>query len=311
MADYISQNMSLFKRTLNAIANRIQISTVIITTIGIILGLTIGALVSVPIGMLEWEQSGYASIIFTTVAVIAFGVFFYLKKQRIIQSFNEYWPFASEKKPSPRLKKKQRTIPLVFLDSSAIIDGRIADVARTGFLFGELVLLDSILDELKRIADSKDELKRQRGRRALEILEELRKARHVPFRMLRVNKNPYYDGMDVDERLVQAARVHRGKVLTSDYNLHKKAKIIGLEVLNINELANMVKTVLLPGEITSIEVVHKGKEKGQGLGYLPDGTMVVVEDGETCIGDTVTVEVLRLLQTDAGRMIFSKSVGQG
>jgi len=299
--------MRLFQRTLNAIANRIQISTVIITTVGIILGLTIGALVSVPIGMLEWEYSGYASIIFTTVAVIAFGAFFYLKKQRVIQSFNEYWPFASEKK-APRLKKKQRTIPLVFLDSSAIIDGRIADVARTGFLFGELVLLDSILDELKRIADSKDELKRQRGRRALEILEELRKARHVPFRMLRINKNPHYDGMDVDERLVQAARVHRGKVLTSDYNLHKKAKIIGLEVLNINELANMVKTVLLPGEVTSIEIVHKGKEKAQGLGYLPDGTMVVVENGETCIGDVVTVEVLRLLQTDAGRMIFCKII---
>lgn len=297
--------MKLFQRTLTAIANRIQISTVIITTVGIILGLIIGALVAVPIGMLEWEYSGLATIVFTTLAAVSFGVFFYLKKERVIQSFNEYWPFASQKK-TQRLKKKQRTIPLVFLDSSAIIDGRIADVARTGFLFGELVLLDSILDELKRIADSKDELRRQRGRRALEILEEMRKAKHVPFRMLRINKNPHYDGMDVDERLIQAARVHKGKVLTSDYNLHKKAKIIGLEVLNINELANMVKTVLLPGEVTTIEVVHKGKEKGQGLGYLPDGTMVVVENGASNVGKTVDVEVLRLLQTDAGRMIFCK-----
>lgn len=263
---------------------------------------------SVPIGSLEWQYTGQASVLSAAILASFFGWLFYIKRQTIIDSFNDYWPFGSrQNRPQTvKLKKKQRTIPLLFLDSSAIIDGRIADVARTGFLFGELVLLDCILDELKRIADSKDELKRQRGRRALEILDELRKARHVPFRMLRINKNTQYEGMDVDERLVQAARLHKGKVVTIDYNLHKKAKIMGLEVLNINELANMVKTVLLPGERTEIDLVHKGKEKGQGLGYLPDGTMVVVEDGEVHIGENVSVEVMRFLQTDAGRMIFSK-----
>lgn len=300
--------MNTLRTRFNEFTNKIKISTVFLTSLGIILGLIIGALVSVPIGSLEWQYTGQASVLSAAILASFFGWLFYIKRQTIIDSFNDYWPFGSrQNRPQTvKLKKKQRTIPLLFLDSSAIIDGRIADVARTGFLFGELVLLDCILDELKRIADSKDELKRQRGRRALEILDELRKARHVPFRMLRINKNTQYEGMDVDERLVQAARLHKGKVVTIDYNLHKKAKIMGLEVLNINELANMVKTVLLPGERTEIDLVHKGKEKGQGLGYLPDGTMVVVEDGEVHIGENVSVEVMRFLQTDAGRMIFSK-----
>ncbi len=300
--------MNTLRTRFNEFTNKIRISTVFLTSLGIILGLIIGALVSVPIGSLEWKYTGQASVLSAAILASFFGWLFYIKRQTIIDSFNDYWPFGSrQNRPQTvKLKKKQRTIPLLFLDSSAIIDGRIADVARTGFLFGELVLLDCILDELKRIADSKDDLKRQRGRRALEILDELRKARHVPFRMLRINKNTLYEGMDVDERLVQAARLHKGKVVTIDYNLHKKAKIMGLEVLNINELANMVKTVLLPGERTDIDLVHKGKEKGQGLGYLPDGTMVVVEDGEVHIGENVSVEVMRFLQTDAGRMIFSK-----
>lgn len=299
--------MKLIPNAIRTITNRIELSTIILITFGLIIGLSIGALISVPVGKVEWEFSGQLAVGLTIVSTVSFTVLFYFQKQAIIKSFNEYWPMNRNMRPKSKKKIKRKMIPSVplFLDSSAIIDGRIADILKTGFVMGELVVTSDILAEIKRIADSKDDLKRQRGRRALDILQEMKKAKHVPFRVLKTNQTDL-EGLDVDDRLVNTAMLHKGKIITTDYNLHKKAKILGVSVLNVNELANMIKTVLLPGEVITIEIIQEGKGDSQGIGYLPDGTMVVVEEGTTHIGKMIEVKVQRLLQTEAGKMVFTK-----
>ena len=306
--------MKFIPEKIRSLTDRIELSTVIVIAIGLIIGSVIGALLSVPIGKLQWEFSGQLAVAVAIISTVAFTVLFYFRKEALVSSFNQYWPFRGkddkeedvDEQSKKRKDKKEKEVAItnLFLDSSAIIDGRIADMLRTGFIEGQLVVTSDILAEIKRIADSKDPLKKQRGRRGLEILEEMKKGNYLPFKYIKTNKQEM-DGLDVDDRLVQAAANLEGKVVTTDYNLHKKAKIMGLTVLNVNELANMVKTVLLPGEKIEIEVIQEGKSNGQGLGYLPDGTMVVVEEGDSLIGKTVDVEVKRLLQTDAGKMIFT------
>ncbi|MCA9390383.1 TRAM domain-containing protein [candidate division WWE3 bacterium] len=304
--------MKIIPNTIRSITNKIQLSSVIVVTIGLILGLLIGALLSVPIGDLEWKFAGQLSLGLSITSTLFFTVLFYFQKESLISAFNEYWPIgktntAASKKKKKKISRKMVPLTALFLDSSAIIDGRIADIARTGFLEGELIVTSDILGEIKRIADSKEPLRKQRGRRALDILDEMRKAKHIPFKVIKTN-NKELEGLDVDDRLVHTASNHKGKILTTDYNLHKKAKIMGITVLNVNELANMVKTVLLPGETIMLEVIQEGKGNNQGIGYLPDGTMVVVEGGDSHIGKTLEVEVKRLLQTDAGKMIFTHPV---
>lgn len=285
-----------------------QLSTVVVTTLGIILGLVIGALVSVPVGKLNWEYASLLSVVLTIGSVGILGLAFFYQKESLIDAFNTYWPLNSKyiSRKTTKTKKRRYKVPKLFLDSSVIIDGRILDILQTGFIAGELVLVDAILDEIKKIADSKDGLRKKRGRRGLEILEEMRKEEHLPFRFIQIDKLEGVKGLAVDERLVFAAKKYHGKVLTTDYNLHKRASIMGVEVLNINELANMVKTNLLPGESCDLVIAHEGKVKGQGVGYLPDGTLVIVEHGEGDIGNKVSVEITRLLQTDAGKILFGK-----
>jgi uncharacterized protein YacL len=300
--------MKFIPEKIKAVTNKVSLSSVIVVTAGIILGSTVGTLLSIPINRIEWRHAGTLSLILTIVTTVGFTALFYFQKDTLIASFNNYWPFDPSKSPRKKKKKiKRKMVPLqaLLLDSSAIIDGRIVDIIRTGFIEGELMVTTDILSEIKRIADSKDPLKKQRGRRALDILEEMKKEKYLPFRIYKV-VNQDNEGLDVDDRLLVAAAEVKGKVLTTDYNLHKKAKIMGITVLNINELANMVKTIVLPGEKLTIDVIQEGKGDGQGIGYLPDGTMVVVEGGAKLIHKTVDVEVLRLLQTDAGKMIFSK-----
>lgn len=201
--------------------------------------------------------------------------------------------------PTPKIKNP----PALILDTSAIIDGRIADVVESGFLQGTLILTAGVLQELQAIADSKNALKRNRGRRGLQILQELKKSKEVPLQ----NLNYAPDNLSkLDESLIKLAKKLKGKVITVDYNLNKVGKIQGVKILNVNELANLIKTVVLPGEDLKIKVIQEGKEKDQGVGYLPDGTMVVVEDGKDLIGQEIETVVERLLQTEAGRMIFVK-----
>ena len=190
------------------------------------------------------------------------------------------------------------------LDTSAIIDGRILDIVRAGFLRGRIVLPRLVLEELRRVADSQNDLRRKRGRRGLEVLEELKKLKGEEFV---VWEGELGEG-DVDSQLVSLAEKETASLVTVDFNLNKAARVAGVSVLNINDLANALKAILVPGETTKIKLVQPGKEDGQGVGYLEDGTMVVVEDGGEKLGKKVEVEVTRSLQTEAGRMIFARLV---
>lgn len=193
-----------------------------------------------------------------------------------------------------------------ILDTSVIIDGRIADITKSGFLEGDLIVPSFVLEELQHIADSSDVLKRNRGRRGLDILNRIQKE---PYCSVRIIEDTYGELSEVDTKLVKLAKDIKGKVITNDYNLNKVCELHGVPVLNINELANSVKPVVLPGEELKVHVIKDGKEQGQGVGYLDDGTMIVVDGGRRYIGQTVAVLVTSVLQTAAGRMIFAKPKG--
>lgn len=203
------------------------------------------------------------------------------------------------KKKSPKEIKVQNAL---FLDTSSIIDGRILEVAKLGFLNGTIIVPEFILLELKHIADSGDSLKRARGRKGLEVLSQLKKVKGLKLKVINENVPP----AQVDEKLTFLAKSYKGKIITCDFNLNKKASLEGIEILNVNELANALKVIVLPGEELSVHLIQEGKEKGQGVGYLLDGTMIVVEKGQQFLGETVMVVVSRIFQTAAGRMIFTK-----
>jgi uncharacterized protein YacL len=188
-----------------------------------------------------------------------------------------------------------------ILDTSVIIDGRIYDLCKSGFIEGELIIPNVVLEELRHIADSSDTLKRNRGRRGLDVLKNIQSDAKV-----RIEEVKNMDGMEVDSILLKLAKELSAKVITNDYNLNKVAAVQKVDVLNINELANAIKPVVLPGEIMNVIVMKDGKENGQGIAYLEDGTMIVVEGGKGLIGKNQTVTVTSVLQTAAGRMIFAK-----
>ncbi|MBI3342195.1 hypothetical protein HY024_03670 [Candidatus Curtissbacteria bacterium] len=190
----------------------------------------------------------------------------------------------------------------IVVDTSVLIDGRIGDIVRSGFISGELLIIPSVISELHALADSGDSLKRAKGRRGLDLLAEIRKSRDVKVIVLDIDP----EAETVDEKLVKLAAKLHARVMTMDYNLNKVAKVRGVTTLNINELANAVKTKVLPGEELEIDIKAVGKTKDQGVGYLEDGTMVVVEGGARMRGQNMTVAVMKVLQTAAGRMIFGK-----
>ncbi|CAM3089347.1 PIN/TRAM domain-containing protein [Paenibacillus sediminis] len=200
---------------------------------------------------------------------------------------------------SPERKLEEHKI----LDTSVIIDGRIADICKTGFIEGTIVIPEFVLEELQHIADSSDLLKRNRGRRGLDILNKIQKELDVK---VLIYEGDFEEISEVDSKLVKLAKVLQGKVVTNDYNLNKVCELQGVSVLNINDLANAVKPVVLPGEEIMVQVIKDGKEHGQGVAYLDDGTMIVVEGGREFIGTTMEVLVTSVLQTSAGRMIFAK-----
>ena len=190
-----------------------------------------------------------------------------------------------------------------ILDTSVIIDGRVFDICKTGFLEGELVIPQFVLAELRHIADSSDALRRNRGRRGLDVLNRIQTELKIP---VRIEETDYDDVAEVDVKLLRLARQFGGIVVTNDYNLNKVAGVTGVKVLNINELANAVKPVVLPGEEMTVQIVREGKEPGQGVGYLDDGTMIVVDNARRHVGETIDVVVTTVLQTSAGRMIFTR-----
>lgn len=267
--------------------------------LGLIVGFVIAFLISQPFADIKYVG--------TIVSILSYLLFGYLgikistrKKDDVI------WPQLNLKKVQPVKKDKNAKKELVspkILDTSVIIDGRISDICKTGFIEGTLIIPEFVLKELRHIADSSDSLKRNRGRRGLDILNILQKDDTVN---VLIESKDYGDNIEVDVKLLKLAKELGGKVLTNDFNLNKVAEFQGVEVLNINELANAVKPIVLPGEEMTVMVVKDGKESGQGLAYLDDGTMIVVEGGKKCIGDSVVVTVTSVLQTAAGRMIFAK-----
>ena len=207
---------------------------------------------------------------------------------------------ALKKKAEVRSNPEQKIVGI--LDTSVIIDGRIADVCETGFLDGDLVIPQFILKELQAIADSSESTKRTRGRRGLDILNKIRKQSYVK---IIIDDTDYPSIKEVDQKLIQMAKETGYAILTNDFNLNKVAEVHSLQVLNINQLANALKPIVLPGETMKVQVLKEGKEPGQGVAYLDDGTMVVVDNGRKQIGKNVEVTVTSVLQTTAGRMIFA------
>ena len=200
-------------------------------------------------------------------------------------------------------KDSSRIHQYKVLDTSVIIDGRIADICETGFLDGTLVVPQFVLRELQQVADSSDSLKRNRGRRGLDILQKIQKMAGVHVQIVETD---FPEVREVDLKLIELARKMSGKIVTNDFNLNKVAQLRGVAVLNINELANSLKPVVLPGEVLRVFVIKEGKEQGQGVAYLDDGTMVVVDQGRKALGRTIEVTVTSVLQTTAGKMIFCR-----
>lgn len=219
---------------------------------------------------------------------------------QIIRFPKPSFPFSN---PTPQIGRVQLTKPLI-LDTSAIIDGRILDVAKTGFVSGLILVPRFVLGELQQVSDSGDDLKRQRGRRGFEILEELKKVKGIKVEVWDKDQN----GKQVDDKLINLCKSLSGRIVTCDFNLNKVASVTGLSVLNINDLANAVKTIALPSEVIDIKIVHLGKDNKQGVGYLSDGTMVVVANGADSIGGTIKAEITKSLQIPQGRMIFGKKL---
>ncbi len=266
---------------------------------GLVVGLIIAALLTFPLSLLPYPLGK----ILPFVGVLLFGYFgiaVFVMRQTDLSSLIRLTPGRSSEESSATSQPSYRT---VLLDTSVIIDGRIADIARTGFLVGTLLIPRFVLNELQFIADSSDNLRRQRGRRGIEVISQLQKDTSTP---LRISDMDVEGVREVDDKLVVLARQLRCPILTNDYNLNRIAELQGVSVLNVNELANAVKLVFLPGESIEVNVIQEGKEVGQGVGYLDDGTMVVVEDGRNYLNKKINVTVTKVLQTAAGRMIFAR-----
>jgi uncharacterized protein YacL len=288
-------------RALSSLLGRLAAETLFSGLLGLVVGLLTAALLAFPLSLLP---SPFSKIM-PFIGVIIFGYFgvatFVMRRTDIANILRGISTRKEESGGgSTNWEQANRTI---LLDTSVIIDGRVADIAKTGFLPGTLLIPRFVLNELQYIADSPDGLRRARGRRGMEVLAELQKATAVVVRISDID----VDGVrEVDDKLVILARQMKCPILTNDYNLNRIAELQGVLILNINELANSVKSVVLPGELMEVNVLQEGKEVNQGVGYMEDGTMVVVENGNRHLGKVIPVTVTKVLQTAAGRMIFAK-----
>ncbi|MGM0420182.1 MAG: PIN/TRAM domain-containing protein [Bacillota bacterium] len=268
---------------------------------GLIIGLIFGALINFAFSIPKIPRLGLPLQIVINIVAAYLGFSLAISKEGNISDFL----FAQSKNVANYNSDEERTDLSAnkILDTSVIIDGRIADICKTGFIEGSLIIPEFILEELRHIADSSDVLKRNRGRRGLDILKQMQKDEGINVEII---DKDFEEIVEVDSKLVKLAKIMTGIIVTNDYNLNKVAELQGVRVLNINELANAVKPVVLPGEEMDVRVIKEGKEDGQGIGYLDDGTMIVVDEGVNHIGENISVLVTSILQTAAGRMIFAK-----
>ena len=281
---------------------KVTVPELIIGSLGMLFGLVLSGLIvlTMPVNNLPGPLGNLlALMIILTITGMAMQIT-YKKKEEILNYIGNF-PKSTEKENKGRLHAGKLSYKV--LDTSSIIDGRIMDISQTGFLEGVFVVPAFVLGELQRIADSSDSLKRNRGRRGLDILNKMQKESGLS---VRIYDQDFEDLSDVDIKIVRLAKVLEAKVITNDYNLNKVAELYGVAVLNINELANAIKPIVLPGEEVVVQVIKDGKEFGQGVAYLEDGTMIVVDGGRQHIGDELMVTVTSVLQTAAGRMIFAK-----
>src|SRR6266508_4471305 len=286
-------------RVIRRSLGRLSAETLFAGLTGLIVGLMTAALLSFPFSQLP-APFGQILPFLGVLAFSYFGISLFVMRQGDLMGLFSSLSGRAESGGSSSWTNLNRTIVLY---TSVIIDGRVAYIAKTGFLPGTLLIPRFVLNELQYIADSPDGMRRQRGRRGMEVLAELQKLPNILVRISDIN----VEGMrEVDDKLVVLARQLKCPILTNDYNLNRVAELQGVTILNINELANAVKSVVLPGEILRINVIQAGTEHGQGVGYMDDGTRVVVENGQDYIGEYMEVSITKVLQTAAGRMIFGR-----
>lgn len=269
--------------------------------LGIIIGFTMGHLINLAYSALHITVLDEYSYIITPLIYHLSGFFVMMY---FIINFDEIT--LLDKIVHPDEQNADDKISYKILDTSVIIDGRIADISDTGFLEGILVIPNFVLNELQMIADSADSIKRNRGRRGLDILNKMQKDQSI---MVKISDMDFADIHEVDAKLVKLGKIMNAKVVTNDFNLNKVAEFHGVQVLNINQLSNALKPVVLPGEEMRVALIKEGKDQNQAIGYLDDGTMVVVENGRRRLNDEVDVTVTSVLQTTAGRMIFTRLKG--
>jgi uncharacterized protein YacL len=286
----------------NVLLSEAPIEDLFITLLGIGLGLIIAALMAYPLSHLPYPAGVW-------LPLVALVVITSLCTQVVVSRRADVRALVAQRaEPARAAEEQPPTKNRVLLDTSAIIDGRIADISATGFINGELVVPRFVLDELQHIADSPDVLRRNRGRRGLDMLNRMSKDSATPVTVMDVDAR---EVPEVDGKLVQIARRLTCPIITNDFNLNRVAELQGVRVLNINQLANAVKPVVLPGEEMAVHIIQQGKEINQGVGYLDDGTMIVVEDGQRYLNRDVDIIVTRVLQTVAGRMIFAHPKAHG
>jgi uncharacterized protein YacL len=277
---------------------QVPASQLVAAVIGLIIGLIIAVLLAFPLSLLPTPFREVLPIL-AAIAFASLGMFTMIARQSdIAHLLGGRLPLRESREAGAAPSERY-----MLLDTSVIIDGRIADISQTGFLVDTILVPRFVLNELQHIADSSDMLRRNRGRRGLDILNKLQKDSRAPIRITDMDVE---DVREVDDKLVLLAKRLKCPILTNDFNLNRVAELQGVRVLNINELANAVKTVFLPGESMQVQVIQEGKEIGQGVGYLDDGTMVVVEEGRRHMNATIPVVVTKVLQTAAGRMIFAR-----
>ena len=311
---YFIRQLKRFSTWVEQQLNKMPIHDVIAGAVGLSLGLIIANLLGYSFAKIPLIGD-YIPVIFSIVLGYL-GIHITIKKRQELTGLFDFFPkllkeLAKNREAKQNASKTAASAAEVpagkdykLLDTSVIIDGRIADICETGFIEGTLLIPVFVLEELQHIADSADQLKRVRGRRGLDILAKIRgESKKLRVEVTNVD---YDDITEVDSKLVRLGQEVGGKIITNDFNLNKVAQLRGVEVLNINELSNAVKPVVIPGENMVVSIVKSGKEQGQGVAYLDDGTMIVVENGQRRIGETVEVEVTSALQTAAGRMIFAK-----
>ena len=293
--DYVVNFVKLMEESLV----RAPITDIIFGSVGLAFGLILAFLIGYALTAIK------VPILNTIAPILLTLLFGYLgfqvgfkKRDELLTLFT-----AKKKKGTEEEAPKTEKNNLKILDTSVIIDGRIADICQTGFLEGTIVIPQFVLGELQHIADSSDALKRNRGRRGLDILNRIQKELAIK---VEIYEGDFEDIQEVDSKLVKLAKLTNGVVVTNDFNLNKVCELQKVSVLNINDLANAVKPVVLPGEEMKIQIIKDGKEHNQGIAYLDDGTMIVVEEGRNYIGKHIDVLVTSVLQTSAGRMIFAK-----